>query len=396
MVNTMAPYEIFNVIKFISYAQNFEDVMLWRALKHVDKGFYIDVGANDPEIDSVTKAFYDRGWHGINVEPVSEWHEKLQKDRPRDINLKVAAGNRKGNLIFYEIPGTGLSTSNEAFTKNADKIGYKSKKIKIPEVRLTTICEQHTYSDIHFLKIDAEGAEKSVIDGMDFSRFRPWVLLIESNIPNSTEENYEEWEDIVLTASYLFAYADGINRFYIAKEHPELLDVLRYPPNFFDNFIKAYMVNEHVEQVQTAAHHAAMRYQMIINSRTWRMTAPLRWVMDKVKWFMRGSVAWITLRPGSRPRRTARLALMHLRNWVLKRPRAKDRVLRILRRFPPLELRLKRMMHHANPIQGVRPAAPFIAGDVPTEGSLEHFSPRARKIYADLKSAMAREQQGSN
>ena len=27
---------------FISYAQNFEDVMLWRALKHVEKGFYID------------------------------------------------------------------------------------------------------------------------------------------------------------------------------------------------------------------------------------------------------------------------------------------------------------------------------------------------------------------
>ena len=122
------------------------------------------------------------------------------------------------------------------------------------------------------------------------------------------------------------------------------------------------------------------------------MTAPLRWVMDKVKWFVRGSAAWITLRPGSRPRRTARLVLLHLRNCVLKRPRAKARVLRILRRFPRLKLWLKRL-HHANPIQGVQPAAPFIDGDVPIE---EHLSPRARKIYADLKSAMARQQQGSN
>ena len=39
---------------FISYAQNFEDVMLWRALKHVEKGFYVDVGAQDPVVDSVS------------------------------------------------------------------------------------------------------------------------------------------------------------------------------------------------------------------------------------------------------------------------------------------------------------------------------------------------------
>ena len=42
---------------FISYAQNFEDVMLRRVLKHVENGFYIDVGAQDPSADSVTKLF---------------------------------------------------------------------------------------------------------------------------------------------------------------------------------------------------------------------------------------------------------------------------------------------------------------------------------------------------
>ena len=157
----------------------------------------------------------------------------------------------------------------------------------------------------------------------------------------------------------------------------------------------AAQANTCAEQAQAAAHHAAMRYQTIINSRTWRMTAPLRWVMDKVKWFVRGSAAWITLRPGSRPRRTARLALLHLRNWVLKRPRAKARVLRTLRHFPRLKLWLKRL-HHTNPIQGVQPTAPLIAGDVPIEEPLKHLSPRARKIYADLRSAMARQQQGSN
>ena len=49
----------------ISYAQNFEDVMLWRALKHVERGFYIDIGAQDPVVDSVSLAFYEQGWRGV-------------------------------------------------------------------------------------------------------------------------------------------------------------------------------------------------------------------------------------------------------------------------------------------------------------------------------------------
>lgn len=61
-------------ILMISYAQNFEDVMLWRALKHVKKGFYVDVGAWSPDNDSVTRFFYENGWHGINIEPNSDFN----------------------------------------------------------------------------------------------------------------------------------------------------------------------------------------------------------------------------------------------------------------------------------------------------------------------------------
>ena len=59
----------------ITYAQNFEDVMLERALKSVSAGTYIDVGAWHPEFDSVTRHFYERGWSGINIEPVPAHYE---------------------------------------------------------------------------------------------------------------------------------------------------------------------------------------------------------------------------------------------------------------------------------------------------------------------------------
>jgi hypothetical protein len=50
-----------------SHAQANEDLLLFNALREVspEAGFYIDVGANDPEKDSVTKFFYDQGWHGV-------------------------------------------------------------------------------------------------------------------------------------------------------------------------------------------------------------------------------------------------------------------------------------------------------------------------------------------
>ncbi|RLA44038.1 MAG: FkbM family methyltransferase, partial [Gammaproteobacteria bacterium] len=170
---------------FISYAQNYEDVMLHRALKDVEKGFYIDVGANDPVTDSVTKAFYDAGWRGINIEPVSEWYEKLKQDRPEDINLQSAVGADQGEIAFYEVVGTGLSTANESIAKrHAKDSGYEIQQYKVPQVTLASICDQHSHTDIHFLKIDVEGAEKSVLQGMNLQETRPWIVLIESTLPN--------------------------------------------------------------------------------------------------------------------------------------------------------------------------------------------------------------------
>ena len=68
---------------FVSHAQNFEDVMLWRALCHVRRGFYIDVGAADSSLYSVTRAFYDQGWCGINIEPVPAHFSALRNANVR-------------------------------------------------------------------------------------------------------------------------------------------------------------------------------------------------------------------------------------------------------------------------------------------------------------------------
>ena len=91
---------------FTSYAQNCEDVLLWRVLKGVHRGVYVDVGASHPVVDSVTFAFYERGWRGINIEPVAADHALLQLYRPGDINLQLAAGDRTTTLA--SLPSTSI------------------------------------------------------------------------------------------------------------------------------------------------------------------------------------------------------------------------------------------------------------------------------------------------
>jgi len=225
---------------FISYAQNFEDVMLWRALKRVEHGFYVDVGANDPDLHSVTKAFYERGWRGINVEPVPQWAAQLRNRRPEDVNLQLAAAARPGELMLYELPDTGLSTSSLAIaSRHSQDHDMQLVERLVRAETLTTICRQVRVGPIHFLKIDVEGAERDVLEGLDLSIIRPWIILVEATLPLTQDESHAAWEPILERGAYRFAYFDGLNRFYVASERADLLRAFDRPPSVFDEFVPA-------------------------------------------------------------------------------------------------------------------------------------------------------------
>lgn len=225
---------------FISYAINFEDVLLWRALGHVQNGFYIDVGANDPVEHSVTKAFYDRGWRGINIEPLPRFVQPLLEQRERDVNLAVAAGASEGVISLFDIPAVnGWATNDPLVAQSHREEGFDLSEIRVPLRTLAAICEEHVAGDIHFLKVDVEGFEAEVLRGMDFVRWRPWVVVVEATKPNSPLLSHDSWESLLTGRGYAFAYFDGLNRYYVVNEHPELLPKLAVQANVFDHFISA-------------------------------------------------------------------------------------------------------------------------------------------------------------
>lgn len=404
----------------VSYAQNFEDVMLWRVLKDVEAGFYIDVGAAWPDEDSVTKAFYDMGWNGVNVEPNPLHHRKLKEQRARDINLRIAVGNQDGELTMNFVEDSGLSTLDDDIAIRHQQSGWKVIREQVPVLTLQAVWHRYVPQgqEVHFLKVDVEGIEKAVIEGNDWHKYRPWVVVVEATLPMLQDESYQSWEPLLLKARYLFAYADGLNRFYVAQEHEELLPGFKYPPNVFDGFKLAAQLNAEVRLVEAearAAEAAAKQHALqpqvdqlkfqaqhwqqqasrlesernaLRESWSWRITAPLRFwagLLIHPSVTLRRSVnhaVLCTVETGQR-------SLSRLMVALLRRPKLAYRINQSLMRYPALHQQLIGVARRQGVVPGMTNCAVSASATVQrTEPALAHLSPRARQIYADLKTAI--------
>lgn len=227
-------------MSWISYAQNAEDVRLRRAFAGQPSGFYIDVGANDPVGFSITKHFYESGWSGINVEPLPTKFALLEADRPRDLNLNVACSRQPGVLKLYAGRGgsSGMSTLTAEEMEEGRRLGFEFDELSCQVVTLSSICETHAAGRvIDFLSVDVEGHERAVLEGADFSRFRPRVVVVEATRPNTTEPTHDRWEHLLLNNGYLFAVFDGLNRYYVRREDEQLIPLIALAPNVFDDFV---------------------------------------------------------------------------------------------------------------------------------------------------------------
>ncbi len=90
---------------------------------------------------------------------------------------------------------------------------------------------------MRWLKIDFEGSEKHLLEGWGETEAQPWIIVVESTLPNTQIETHEQWEDLLLERGYRYAYFDGLSRFYVSEHHVELVKSFQYGPNIFDNFI---------------------------------------------------------------------------------------------------------------------------------------------------------------
>jgi FkbM family methyltransferase len=220
----------------LSYAQRYEDIHLLRAFGDRPGGFYIDIGAGHPVYDNVSLAFYLRGWRGITVEP-NPWLAQLSEAvRPRDTRIASLVGEKAGDATYHLVADFhGLSTTVEANAKAAkSEYGKTSQATTMPVTTLRALCEQHAPAVIDFLKIDVEGAERDVLLGGDWQRFRPKVAVLEALAPVTMTPSWQAWEPLLTAQGYRFALFDGLNRYYVAEECAALGDRLAAAPTPMD------------------------------------------------------------------------------------------------------------------------------------------------------------------
>ncbi|WP_137680646.1 FkbM family methyltransferase [Aurantiacibacter suaedae] len=231
----------------ISYAQNFEDVLLWRALGDVENGCYLDIGAQHPVVDSVSKIFFDAGWRGVHVEPVSHYAQLLREQRPGEIVIEAVVSDGADPVTFFQFPDTGLSTGIADIAQSHIENGFQCEEREVPTVTLALLLASMGRQDVHWLKVDVEGMEDAVFRSWGDCPITPWILVIESTKPNSPEPVPLKSLAELHARGYREVCFDGLNRYFVAAEHAELAAAFDTPPNIFDKF----SVSEHHFSVQS-------------------------------------------------------------------------------------------------------------------------------------------------
>jgi FkbM family methyltransferase len=210
----------------VYYSQFYEDYILAFVFRDQKSGFYVDVGANDPNKATTTRYFYERGWSGINIEPNAHEFEKIVSFRPRDINYNVGIGNAEGTITFYEAADSmsPLSTFDRDEAERLSNEGVAFKELPVRVTTLNALLAKTAVPQISFVSIDVEGFERQVVESIDLAHYHPLVLCVEATVPLSQVAAYEAWEPLVLEAGYLLAMSDGLNRYYVHKDRLDLLN----------------------------------------------------------------------------------------------------------------------------------------------------------------------------
>lgn len=112
----------------------------------------------------------------------------------------------------------------------------------------------------------------------------------------------------------------------------------------------------------------------------WPIAEPLRIAKGAGRMLVRGSSAWLMLKPGSRPRRLVRRWSVAIVRYFRARPHLARPARRLLRRLPRIEGRLRMML--VSPADTPRAPIP--------RRLFSDLSPRARGIYTELKAAIAK------
>jgi FkbM family methyltransferase len=176
------------------------------------KGYFVEVGANHPQIGSQTWHFERAGWNGILVEPQQDLAEDLRRQRRAHV-FAVACSSpaNAGRVLPFYVAGWLSALDRDRMAPGAEPESVVEVPIKTLDAILT---EADAPSPIDFLSIDVEGHEIEVLEGFDFRRWRPRLVLIEDPVGNLAKLK------AMRHAGYRLIRHTQFNGWYVPRETP--------------------------------------------------------------------------------------------------------------------------------------------------------------------------------
>jgi FkbM family methyltransferase len=202
----------------ISYSQSGEDLILDFLLTHILKIksiTYLDLGAHHSSFLSNTFYFYKRGSTGVLVEPDPSLYLEIKKRRPEDKVLNVGVGvTNTREADFYVFNYKELNTFSKEIAEETKEEAELKSIIKMPLITVNKILEENFIDCPSFISVDIEGLDLDIIRNLDFKKWRPAAVCVET-IRRSNREKIQEITDIMVQNNYEVYGETYINTIYV-------------------------------------------------------------------------------------------------------------------------------------------------------------------------------------
>jgi len=143
-----------------------------------NEGFYVDVGAFHPHLDSNTYKFYLKGWHGVTIEPNPDIAAAFNSLRPRDTHLTKGIAAAASHLTYYRFEDAHRNTFDADFVPHISS--PRRAEVEVACVPLSAVFDEYCVGkQVDLISIDCENRDLEVAASLDWSRYRPTVVVIE-------------------------------------------------------------------------------------------------------------------------------------------------------------------------------------------------------------------------
>lgn len=181
-------------------SQNKEDYLIMDLFKDLDRGTFLDIGANDGKVMSNSFCLIEKGWSGCMVEPSPKAFERLQGNHGNNKSVHLfnyAMTDRDGECTFYESGYVKIkkrfdnislvSTINKEWLPRWRKKAHFT-EMTIPCKTFDSFLEESPIKTFDFITMDTEGEDLRILKQMDLKELGCKVLCVEHDHYKEVDE----------------------------------------------------------------------------------------------------------------------------------------------------------------------------------------------------------------